>query len=88
MYYLRLGVTGAAISTIVSQYVLSLFEFNFLLLLFLALQLKICAFIFSRYIVTFLMIWYLNKRTVLSLPSVKTLHFGGYLRSGEYFLLR
>ncbi|KAB1207069.1 MATE efflux family protein 3, chloroplastic [Morella rubra] len=42
----------------------------------------------GKYIVTFLMIWYLNKRTVLSLPSVKTLHFGGYLRSGGFLLGR
>ncbi|XP_042982596.1 protein DETOXIFICATION 45, chloroplastic-like isoform X1 [Carya illinoinensis] len=59
MYFLRLGVVGAAISTVVSQY-----------------------------IVTFFMIWFLNKRTVLSLPSMRSLHFGGYLRSGECFLLR
>ncbi|TXG59888.1 hypothetical protein EZV62_014461 [Acer yangbiense] len=59
MYHFQLGVTGAAISTIASQY-----------------------------IVTFLMIWYLNKRTVLSLPSMKNLHFGNYLRSGGFLLGR
>ncbi|XP_030955244.1 protein DETOXIFICATION 45, chloroplastic-like [Quercus lobata] len=59
MYYFRLGVTGAAISTVVSQY-----------------------------IVTILMIWYLNKRTVLSVPSAKSLHFGGYLKSGGFLLGR
>uniref|UniRef100_A0A5B6YJ64 Protein DETOXIFICATION n=1 Tax=Davidia involucrata TaxID=16924 RepID=A0A5B6YJ64_DAVIN len=59
MYYFRLGVTGAAISTVASQYV-----------------------------VTFLMIWYLNKRTVVSLPNMKDLHFGGYLRSGGFLLGR
>ncbi|KAK4844089.1 hypothetical protein QYF36_016316 [Acer negundo] len=59
MYYFQLGVTGAAISTIASQY-----------------------------IVTFLMIWHLNKRTVLSLPSMKNLHFGNYLRSGGFLLGR
>jgi len=31
------------------------------------------------------MIWYLNKRTVLSVPSAKSLHFGGYLKSGEFY---
>lgn len=36
MYYFRLGVTGAAISTVVSQYVLQLLEFFLLLLLFIA----------------------------------------------------
>ena len=36
MYYLRLGVTGAAISTIVSQYVLPLLELFLLLLLFIS----------------------------------------------------
>ncbi|KAG6653079.1 hypothetical protein CIPAW_05G050300 [Carya illinoinensis] len=59
MYFLRLGVVGAAISTVVSQY-----------------------------IVTFFMIWFLNKRTVLSLPSMRSLHFGGYLRSGGFLLGR
>ncbi|KAK9265524.1 hypothetical protein L1049_001769 [Liquidambar formosana] len=59
MYRFRLGVTGAAISTIVSQY-----------------------------IVAFLMIWYLNKRTVLFQSHMKSLHFGGYLRSGGFLLGR
>ncbi|XP_059434424.1 protein DETOXIFICATION 45, chloroplastic-like [Corylus avellana] len=59
MYTFRFGVTGAAISTVVSQY-----------------------------IVAFSMIWYLSKRTVLSFPSVKTLHFGGYLKSGGFLLGR
>ncbi|KAK3014052.1 hypothetical protein RJ639_008046 [Escallonia herrerae] len=59
MYFFRLGVTGAAISTVVSQY-----------------------------IVTFLMIWYLNKRTVLLVPNMENLHFGGYLRSGGFLLGR
>lgn len=36
MYYFRLGVTGAAISTVVSQYVLQLLKFFLLLLLFIA----------------------------------------------------
>lgn len=36
MYYFRLGVTGAAISTVVSQYVLQLLDFFLLLLLFIA----------------------------------------------------
>lgn len=36
MHYFRLGVTGAAISTVVSQYVLQLLEFFLLLLLFIA----------------------------------------------------
>ncbi|KAL5752364.1 hypothetical protein ACOSP7_022550 [Xanthoceras sorbifolium] len=59
MYYFQLGVTGAAVSTVASQY-----------------------------IVTFLMIWYLNKRTILSLPNMKNLHFGNYLRSGGFLLGR
>ncbi|CAK9148587.1 unnamed protein product [Ilex paraguariensis] len=59
MYVFGLGVTGAAISTVVSQY-----------------------------IVTFLMIWYLNKKTVLWQPNLKCLHFGGYLRSGGFLLGR
>ncbi|XP_021645038.2 protein DETOXIFICATION 45, chloroplastic [Hevea brasiliensis] len=59
MYYFHLGITGAAISTVLSQY-----------------------------IVSFLMIWHLNKRMILSFPSVKGLHFGGYLRSGGFLLGR
>ncbi|KAA8547575.1 hypothetical protein F0562_004004 [Nyssa sinensis] len=59
MYYFRLGVTGAAISTVASQY-----------------------------FVTFLMIWHLNKRTVLLLPKIGDLQFGGYLRSGGFLLGR
>ncbi|KAH9662442.1 protein DETOXIFICATION 45 [Citrus sinensis] len=59
MYYFKLGVTGAAISTVGSQYM-----------------------------VTLLMIWYLNKRTILSIPNMKNLHFGDYLRSGGYLLGR
>ncbi|XP_022018634.1 protein DETOXIFICATION 45, chloroplastic isoform X1 [Helianthus annuus] len=59
MYVFGLGVTGAAISTIASQY-----------------------------IVTFAMIWYLNKKTVLKLPEMKDLHFGGYLKSGGFLLGR
>ncbi|RVW22448.1 Protein detoxification 45, chloroplastic [Vitis vinifera] len=59
IYYFRLGVAGAAISTVASQY-----------------------------IVTFLMIWYLNKRTVLRIPNLKNLHLGGYLRSGGFLLGR
>ncbi|KAH8508124.1 hypothetical protein H0E87_010308 [Populus deltoides] len=59
MNYFGLGVTGAAISTVVSQYV-----------------------------VAFLMIWYLNKRTILSLPNVQSLDCGGYLSSGGFLLGR
>ncbi|CAK9145954.1 unnamed protein product [Ilex paraguariensis] len=55
IYYFRLGVTGAAISIVVSQY-----------------------------IVSFLMMWFLNKRVVLLSPKVGTLRFGGYLKSGEW----
>ncbi|KAI3699307.1 hypothetical protein L2E82_43538 [Cichorium intybus] len=59
MYVFGLGVTGAAISTITSQY-----------------------------IVTIAMIWYLNKKTVLKLPKMEDLHFGGYLKSGGFLLGR
>lgn len=59
MYYFGLGVTGAAISTVVSQY-----------------------------FVAFLMIWYLNKRTILSLPNIQSMDFGGYLSSGGFLLGR
>nr|GEW08700.1 protein DETOXIFICATION 45, chloroplastic-like [Tanacetum cinerariifolium] len=59
MYVFGLGVTGAAISTIASQY-----------------------------IVTFAMIWHLNKKTLLKLPQMKDLHFAGYLKSGGFLLGR
>lgn len=59
MYVFGLGVTGAAISTIASQY-----------------------------IVTFSMMWHLNKKTMLKLPKMKDLHFGGYLKSGGFLLGR
>ncbi|CDP01814.1 unnamed protein product [Coffea canephora] len=59
MYVFQLGVTGAAISTVASQY-----------------------------IVTVLMLWHLNKRTALLLPSLKSLHFGDYLKSGGFLLGR
>ncbi|XP_027178404.1 protein DETOXIFICATION 45, chloroplastic-like [Coffea eugenioides] len=59
MYVFQLGVTGAAISTVASQY-----------------------------IVTLLMLWHLNKRTALLLPSLKSLHFGDYLKSGGFLLGR
>ncbi|KAF7136378.1 hypothetical protein RHSIM_Rhsim08G0028700 [Rhododendron simsii] len=42
----------------------------------------------GKYIVTILMIWYLNKRTVLLLPNIKDLDFGGYIRSGGFLLGR
>lgn len=59
MYYFQLGVTGAAISTVVSQY-----------------------------IVTFLMIWHLNKRAELLPPKMGTLQFGDYIKSGGFLLGR
>ncbi|TQD95063.1 hypothetical protein C1H46_019331 [Malus baccata] len=59
IYYFRLGATGAAISTVISQYT-----------------------------VTFLMIWFLNKRAVLLPPKVGSLQFGGYIKSGGFLLGR
>ncbi|XP_065621858.1 uncharacterized protein LOC111993424 [Quercus suber] len=59
MFYFKLGATGAAISTVLSQY-----------------------------IVTFLLIWHLNKRAVLLPPKLGSLQFGGYLKSGGFFLGR
>ena len=40
-----------------------------------------------RYIVTFLMIWHLNKRAVLLPPKMGTLQFGDYIKSGERSLV-
>lgn len=59
MFYFKLGATGAAISTVLSQY-----------------------------IVTFLLIWHLNKRAVLLPPKLGSLQFGGYLKSGGFLLGR
>ncbi|PSS12142.1 Protein DETOXIFICATION 45 like [Actinidia chinensis var. chinensis] len=59
IYYFQLGVTGAAISTVISQY-----------------------------IVTFLMIWHLNKRAVLLPPKLRELQFGGYVKSGGFLIGR
>ncbi|KAJ8765162.1 hypothetical protein K2173_010653 [Erythroxylum novogranatense] len=59
MYYFRLGVTGAAISTVVSQY-----------------------------IVTFLMVWHLNKRVILLPPMMGALQFGVYMKSGGFLIGR
>ncbi|ONI16877.1 hypothetical protein PRUPE_3G126900 [Prunus persica] len=50
MYYFGLGVTGATLSTVISQYT-----------------------------VTFLMIWFLNKRAILLPPKVGSLQFDGFL---------
>ncbi|KAL6522495.1 Protein DETOXIFICATION 45, chloroplastic [Orobanche minor] len=59
MSYCQLGIYGAAISTVISQY-----------------------------IVTFLMIWHLNKRAVLLPPKLGELQFGGYLKSGGFLIGR
>ncbi|PWA51569.1 MATE efflux family protein [Artemisia annua] len=59
MYYFKLGVSGAAISSVISQYV-----------------------------VTFLMIWHLNKRAILLPPRPGALQFGGYIKSGGFLLGR
>lgn len=59
MYGFGMGVTGAGLSTVLSQY-----------------------------IVTFLMIWHLNKRVVLLPPKMGALQFGSYLKSGGFLLGR
>ncbi|KAL5562379.1 hypothetical protein UlMin_032126 [Ulmus minor] len=59
MYSFRLGITGAALSVVMSQY-----------------------------IVTFMMLWYLNKRAVLLPPKLASLQFGGYIKSGGFLLAR
>lgn len=43
---------------------------------------EVCKYL--RYIVTILMIWSLSKKTILSIPDIRSLRFGGYLRSGRY----
>ncbi|KAL1315972.1 protein DETOXIFICATION 45, chloroplastic-like isoform X2 [Arachis hypogaea] len=59
IYNFNMGVAGAALSTVISQY-----------------------------IVATLMIWSLSKRTKLSIPNIRSLPFGGYLRSGGFLLGR
>ncbi|KAL3843323.1 hypothetical protein ACJIZ3_000726 [Penstemon smallii] len=59
MYYCKLGVYGAAVSTVISQY-----------------------------IITFSMIWNLNKRAVLLPPKLGELQFGSYLKSGGFLIGR
>lgn len=59
MNYFLLGVNGAAISTVISQY-----------------------------IVTFSMLWHLNKRAVLIPPKLGELQFGNYLKSGGFLIGR
>ncbi|XP_062080649.1 protein DETOXIFICATION 45, chloroplastic-like [Humulus lupulus] len=59
MYSFQMGATGAAISTVVSQYV-----------------------------VTFLMLWFLNKRAILLPPKMGSLQFGEYINSGCFLLGR
>ncbi|XP_062119027.1 protein DETOXIFICATION 45, chloroplastic-like [Humulus lupulus] len=59
IYSFQMGATSAAISTVVSQYV-----------------------------VTFLMLWFLNKRAILLPPKMGSLQFGGYIKSGGFLLGR
>lgn len=59
IYYFHLGITGAAIATVVSQYILTL-----------------------------LLIWFLNKRAVLMPPKMEDLEFGGYIKSGGFLIGR
>ncbi|KAL3525197.1 hypothetical protein ACH5RR_013569 [Cinchona calisaya] len=57
MYIFRWGITGAALSTVASQY-----------------------------IITILMMWHLNKRTILLSSNMKISHFLNYIRSGGFLL--
>ncbi|PON78492.1 Multi antimicrobial extrusion protein [Trema orientale] len=59
MYSFQLGATGAALSTVMSQY-----------------------------IITFLMLWSLNKRAILLPPKMGSLQFRGYIKSGGFLLGR
>lgn len=40
---------------------------------------------FSRYLVAFSMMWYLNQRVMILPPRFEELQFGGYLKSGECY---
>lgn len=85
MYYFKLGVTGAAISTVVSQYVLYAFIPSLGILFYLFFTSHHAKIFSCRYIVAFLMIWNLNKRVVLLPPKMGSLQFGVYLKSGNFF---
>ena len=41
-------------------------------------------FLSFRYIVTFLMLWFLNKRAILLPPKMGSLQFRGYIKSGNF----
>lgn len=84
IYYFRLGVTGAAMSTVISQYVIfdSFLICTLLFWLYLVTE-QYQIFVF-RYTVTFLMIWFLNKKAVLLPPKMGSLQFGGYIKSGKF----
>ncbi|KAJ6403055.1 hypothetical protein OIU84_015051 [Salix udensis] len=92
MYYLKLGVTGAAISTVVSQYV-SLCSLRSNTVLQICFSDKCLTILSSnipclRYLVTFLMVWQLNKRVILLPPKVGELQFGVYMKSGGFLIGR
>lgn len=83
MYYFRLGASGAAISTVISQYVLFKNIIFLVYISWLDLAVLILEILYLRYIVTLLMIWYLNKRAVLLPPKMGALQFGNYIKSGK-----
>lgn len=93
IYYFQLGVSGAAITTVISQYVphLNIFKMFHISLCYcfshqiqpslIYLLFKYCLFV--RYIVTISMIYCLNKRAILMPPKFGELRFGDYLKSGK-----
>lgn len=76
-----MGVTGAAIATVVSQYAHSSIIASYV---FVYINDNASAFfiLHYRYIGSFLMLWYVSKRVILLPPKLGDLKFGVYLKSG------
>ncbi|KAJ0084868.1 hypothetical protein Patl1_30922 [Pistacia atlantica] len=89
--YCQMGITGAAISTVMSQYVpygLVLFFLEYIYIYLFILKYTCDKTFCVRYIVAAAMIWYLNKKVVLLPPKMGALKFGGYIKSGGFLLGR
>ena len=82
MYYCQMGMYGAVISSMVSQYVFiqKIHSSKSQIMLLLSWW----HFHSIRHIAAFSMICHLNKRVVLLPPKLRQLEFGGYLKSGKH----
>lgn len=84
IYQFKMGVAGAAISSVISQYVSKAFSASPAFLLLSTLQDGFS--LILRYTVAILMLMLLNKRVILLPPKLGSLKFGDYLKSGTLFL--